>query len=184
MKEAQLKQQHQPPDLICTKRSHFCCFSLSLYFPIHLLPFFTVLHFPLIHLAPLSLRECCDKTELAGRRATIVSRRRDCHWTAVFDYPLWLPQNQRTLNSAPFHFLFCALWLKIADSLVSTPSAQTSGTCLHVLASVAHPRLGLVVLFIIIILLLRASIYRALNFQTVLLSLFHFQELLHATERS
>lgn len=134
-------------------------FSLPLASPIHLFPFLTVLLSPLIHLTALSLWVCCDKTKPAAGKPLlcqdgVIAIGRRCLIT------LSAALNSVHTELCSFHFLFCALWLKIASCLASTPSAtniwnvpQPSLACLpecyllkYVLTSVVHPRHGLVLI--------------------------------------
>lgn len=97
-------------------------FLLSLLSPSISFPSCIMFLSPLIHLAPLPLRVCCDKAKPAAGEPLLCQGRRDCHWSAVFDYPLRCPgffARWTLLLSFPLR----ALRLKIASPLASTPSA-------------------------------------------------------------
>jgi len=118
-----------PPIRFAPNCSIFCHFSYPPHSPLQppsiSPPFSLSLSPPAVPDSFVSPRVCCDKAQPAAGRATIVSERRDCHWSAVFDYSPPLSRSLcRTLNSAPLISFLCALQrLKIASCLASTPSA-------------------------------------------------------------
>lgn len=109
----------------CTHCSFFSfAFFLLLLLDLPLPPVLTLLLSPLIHLTPtLTLHYVVIRKRRRADEPPLRQRRSDCHWSAVFDFPVCCSESH-TLNSCSFHFLpACPLWLKIASRLASTPSA-------------------------------------------------------------